>query len=145
MKKIKPKPRKKRIKKPIIFIQNCGIYNNDIVVSSGADKKQIIAWLKKQKNVAKDAIKWIEKETEGLERYKINEGTVLYDSGRFLLLLKPYDDNWEYWEVLIHELHHIVFDIAEIKSFEKETEAQAYLQAYLFNKIRRKLQGLEIF
>lgn len=61
----------------------------------------------------------------------------------FVLRLRPFQDSWQWWETLIHELNHLVDGMAEAQAFEKEWEAKAYLQEYLFHEIRRKCMGLD--
>ena len=60
-----------------------------------------------------------------------------------LLLLRPYQDAWEYWETLMDEIQHIVQYLAKCKGMNDEPEAQAYLFEFLFRSIRRKLQGTD--
>lgn len=133
---------KKKKQKKIIFIQDCGIYSNEIIVAANAEKKDIIAFLKKQK-IKKEGLKWIEKEEKAFEVFKQNNALVAHSDGRFMLLLRAVEDCWDYWECLLHELNHIVWYIARGKMFQEEMEAQAYLQEHLFHKIRRKLMGID--
>ena len=140
--------KRKRIKKPKIFVQECGSYSNQILVLCGASKMETFKFLKKMKAevgfskwVLEDYSEWnqtISDRNDGMFCYNTkikNSGTVL--------VIKPIqgDGDWHYWETLMHEIHHIVFYLSTQKSFKDETENQAYLFDYLFRNIRRKLQG----
>lgn len=57
------------------------------------------------------------------------------------LLLRPFEDTWAYWRTVIHETHHVVHFVSARRNLVGEMEAQAYLQAWLFDQVRRKLQG----
>lgn len=131
-------------KKPLIFIQDCGVWKQDVIVLVGGTKTDLLEFSKKVK-ARKEIIKFL---TEN----DFFKGIRPTDLGAFcwedevriaVLYLKPYQDSWEYWETLIHELNHAVHVFSIQKGFEKEMEAQAYLQEYLFHRIRRKLQGVE--
>lgn len=146
------KMRKKRVKarrssaKPIIFEQRfTDLFGDVMVVCSGASHKDVVAYAKKNK-FRKDLLEYIEGEHELFEMAKTNDnGRFAYNTkvrGLFLVLLN-YQDCWDFWEFLIHELNHAVFRFAQIKGMEEESEGQARLQEYLFRKIRRKLQGIE--
>lgn len=130
-----------------MFIQDYGTYRNEILVMAGiTDKQEVYKYLKKNR-VKPDISKWIlndfnewkeaiEKKQKGL--FCWNEecsGTVLF--------LRSFEDTWDYWEVLMHEAHHIVHQMASAKMMLKEMDAQAYLFEYLFHSIRRKLQGID--
>lgn len=132
-------------KKEIIFTQKYGTYPDQLLVLIGIeDKKKIFAYLKKikakvdfSKWVLEDFDNWkesIKEKNMGLFCWNgIVEGTVL--------VLRPYEDTWEYWECLMHEIHHVVQHLAKTKGMYEELEAQAYLFVFLFRAIRRKLQG----
>lgn len=64
----------------------------------------------------------------------------------YVLSVQAFKDNWDWYETLIHELHHLVqFSIAEARGAEKEIEFLAYAQGELFREIRRKCQGVQTF
>lgn len=67
------------------------------------------------------------------------ECQICYPSSRIVLLLDKLNNDWTYWETLIHELNHIVLYLADQKKFADEMECQAYLQEYLFREIRHKI------
>lgn len=134
--------------KKAIFVQKYGTYTNEMVVIAGVtDKKEVFRYLKKIKAKPKFS-KWLlenfddwtdclKNKNKGLFCYNdiIGEGTVL--------LLRSPDDSWEYWEVLMHEIHHTVQHLAKTKMMFEEVEAQAYLFEFLFHSIRRKLRGVD--
>ena len=124
-----------------IFIQDTGIYSNEIIVAVNSSKDDILKFVKKLKGAKKEAVEWIKTEERAFEIFEKNNALVAHNDGRFMLLLRRPTDEWTYWECLLHELHHIVHYIAQDKMFENEMEAQAYLQEYLFHSIRRKIMG----
>jgi hypothetical protein len=138
----------KRIKKPKIFVQECGTYSNEILVLCGASKMDTFRFLKKIK--AKVSFtKWVLEDFDDWNK-KVsgeNDGMFCYNTecAGTVLVLKPIkgDGDWKYWETLMHEVHHIVFWLSEQKAFKGETENQAYLFDHLFRNIRRKIQGVE--
>jgi hypothetical protein len=69
-------------------------------------------------------------------------GLVMTDAGRvgIVMVLRPYEETWSYWETLIHETHHVVYAVAHRRGLVEEREAQAHLQAWLFRTIRHRLQ-----
>lgn len=137
------------MKKPkkFIFIQDYGTYRNEILVMSGiTDKQEVFKFLKKNrvipaisKWILTDFNEWkeaIEKKQKGLFCWNEDcNGTVLF--------LRSPEDSWDYWEVLMHECHHIVQQMCSEKMMLKEMDAQAYLFEYLFHNIRRKLAGYD--
>jgi|TARA_R100001530_G_scaffold130036_1_gene100698 hypothetical protein len=132
------------MKKPILFIQGSGIFINEILVCVGAEKKDIIAFVKKKK-LNKDLIKWVS-DDEKIWDFRANFPSFFafnHKNGHSILFLEPFKDDWAYWEMLIHEIAHIVHTLAIQKAFTEEEEAKAYLSEYLFRSIRRILQKLD--
>jgi len=137
----------KRLPKELMFIQEYGTYTNQMLVIVGvSDKKKVFRFLKKNR-VNVDFSKWvledfsdwkenIDKKLEGMFCWKNGVGGVV-------LILRPPNDSWEYWEVLMHEIHHAVQHLAKQKDMFEELEAQAYLFEHLFRSIRKKLQGID--
>jgi hypothetical protein len=144
MKKHSKKP---KIIKKGIFIQDTGIYSNEILVCFGVGEKEVVKFMNNKKNkLIKNSQKLI---AEIINKHQIfnilenNSGTTGWKNGIFILALKPLEDDWNYWETLIHEVHHIVEQISKEKMFITEIEAKAYLQGYIFNKVRRKIMGID--
>lgn len=133
-------------KKPFLFTQDCGPWKQDILVVIDVDAAGVLKFLKGIK-ARKSVIELVASEDykSGAKLGPNTLGTFFYEGEtRFSeLRLQTFEDCWEYWEILIHELHHAVFFLSKERGMEKEMEAQAYLQEYLFHRIRRKLQGLD--
>lgn len=127
------------MKKPIIFIQDYGTYAHDILVAAGATRKEIIAFSKKNK-CKKDFIEWLEKDERMFELSKTEKGLFCWSDAGKLLLLRTVKDDWEYWECVMHEVHHATHHLAKRNMMEDEMEGQAYLFEFLFRSIRKKLQ-----
>ncbi len=126
------------------WVQKTHQWRKDIFVCTGYSAKEIIKAIKQQK--AKHwMVEYVEKEEKTWQGI-IDEGCAFVarepTHNAFVMRLRPFQDSWEFWETLIHELAHLVDGMAEGQKFEKETEARAYLQEYLFHEIRRKLQGV---
>lgn len=119
-------------------------YKHDTLVCVGVTQKEALAKIRHQ---SKDYINFI------------NEKGYLFDnvlngsahgyaiknvkSGHTVLIIGTPRDDWDYWEMVLHETHHIVQFITELKMLEGEIEAQAYLHEYLFRAIRRKICGYD--
>ena len=133
----------KFLKNKSVFLQDCGIYSNQIIVAIECEKQDILNWLTKQERIKKEAIDWIKGENEAFEIFNEMNALVAHNDGKLMLLLKKVEDDWDYLETLLHELNHVVWYIARDRRFRDEMEAQAYLQEYLFHSIRRKLTMIE--
>ena len=113
------------------------------------DKKAVFRYLKKI-HAKVEFSKWVLTEFDNwkkdLEEKNIGQLCWHDDLEKqygLVLMLRPYFDAWDYWQVLIHELNHVVQFLAKKKGFQDEPENQAYLQEHLFRSIRRKLQGTD--
>lgn len=139
----KTKPRKqKRSSKPLLFVQNHGTLSNETLVAIGATGDEMVAYLKRIK-ANKGMIEWVRTWKDSKPS---PTGWVRTESekGWTVLWLRAYEDTWDYWEVMIHELSHLMdFVMNDQKSMQGETEARAYQAEYLFRSIRRKIQGLD--
>lgn len=123
-------------KKPIVFIQSCPPYSHTVLICSGVTSSKQIEKVTSTEKV----LKWV-KDNGQIFADVLNGKTeaMSVNHDKFLILiLKPYKNKWIFWDTLVHELNHIVFWLSEMKMLEKEMEAQAYLQEYLFREIRRK-------
>ena len=124
------------MKKVRVFIQDCPPYNHTVLVCSGVTSskqiekvittKKVLKWVKENGQVFADVL------NNKKEALAINHDKFL------ILILKPYKNDWQFWDTLLHELNHIVFLLSEMKMLQTEMEAQAYLHEYLFREIRRK-------
>src|SRR3990167_10220766 len=117
------------MKKPIIFVQDCGTYTDEILVCIGASKKQILAYCKKE-GVKKNFTDWISTDEAIFDVLKKSKAAYAWNDGvqGTILLLKSYEDTWDFWETLLHELHHMVHVFSRRKIMQEEMEGQAYLQ-----------------
>lgn len=137
---------KKRFKN-LMFVQTCGTYTDEILVIVGEFKKtEVFKYLKKVKAKV-DYSKWVLNDYDEWLRVIKEEAKGLFCfndkvSGTVLMLRKP-EDTWEYWEVIMHEVHHIVQKLSKKNKMFEEAEAQAYLFEYLFRQLRRKIMGIE--
>lgn len=138
------KRRKNRQKKPAkkqAWIQCTGQWRTHIFISTGFSGKDIVRFA--QRKFIKDGAKAIaSKEKEFQEM--INQDcafTHCFPNGTIVLRLREYEDTWVFWQTLVHELSHTVDFISEHLGFQKEQEARAYLDEFLFKQIRKKLQG----
>lgn len=125
--------------KPKVFVQPTHIFREDILVCVGASFEDV------KKFVKGEVLKSIER-YKGLFQEVLDGkqlGYAVEANGWLYLILPKFKDTWSYWEILIHELHHIVFYMSKKKTFDDEMEAMAYLQEWLFREIRRKLQGIK--
>lgn len=126
------------------WLQSTHQYRKDIFVSTGLSAKEMVREIKKFKP-KKYILDFIEKrESEWKEIIEKNCAFVTMEEshGVLFIRLREYQDSWEFWETLIHELSHLLDFMAGQQKWETETEARAYLQEYLFHEIRRKLQGI---
>lgn len=135
--------------KPLVFSQEIPPYRHDFLVCIGADSKDAIRYVKKSfiKKLKKDFIELLEtRENLFIEIKNGKQGgfaVANLDEHYLILILPKLEDNWDYWECLIHELSHILDWICDWKMLNGETEARAYLHEYLFRQIRRKIQGID--
>ena len=131
-------------KNPLIFIQPIDPYREDIVVACDIPQNEIVKWLKKRK-VRKDFLDWVKTDKNIFEVLEENEAIFCWNEkikGN-MIILKNYQNNWKFWETLMHEIHHLVLKVSERKMMSGEMEAQGYLFEYLFYSIRRKLQKVD--
>lgn len=138
---MKKKRNVKQSKKHQIFIQGWGTLNNETLVCVGCEHKEVIAFAKKNK-IKAEAITWLEHHFSTLPEHPSTTGYTISDVSGTFLWLREYEDSWDYWETLIHEISHMLDFVFEDRKMTKETEARAYQHEYLFRQIRRKLQGL---
>lgn len=139
------------MKKKLLFVENLDPYQFDVLVMVGftaSDKKEFMKQMKKYRIDFAAAKIFLEKYDEIIEGLKKNLGQFMWiqdekDHMMYILSLRAYEDTWKYWEILMHEVHHLVRELADTKGFLKEPEAQAYLFENLFRSIRRKLQGID--
>lgn len=137
MKKVSKKNKTKKI-----FIQDWGTYSNETIVSIGSSPGEVKRFMEKAK-IKKEPKEWLLRKFDELENIKPSESgfCLLSDKGWTFLWLRDFDDTWDFWSTLIHEISHLIDHVLrEHKLMWKETEACAYQTEYLFNSIRRKIK-----
>ncbi len=131
-------------KKPLIYVMDCGTYNDQMLVSIGANREQIVKYLKKTK-CKKEAIAFVQNDEIPFEEIggaKKGFFAVHPESGFCGIFLSPFLDEWEWYETLLHETHHVTnVLLTKSKNMSDEVEAIAYQQEFLFRSIRRKAQN----
>ena len=135
--------------KPLVFSQEINPYRHEMIICVGANVGDVKKWLKKfgRKEVKADYLKLLG-ENEKLFTKILNGDQLGYALANLkkhdlVLILPRLKDKWEYWESLIHELSHVLDWLCDWKMLNGETEARAYLHEWLFNQIRRKIQGID--
>ena len=128
----------KKQKKPLIFLQGHGTYTNETIVAIGAAGKDIVKFAKKI-GVKSEIQEWLEKSLTG-DNKLVREGDqgfiLTHDNGATVLSIRKYERGWKFWEVLVHEICHLVdFVLRNNKLMEREMEACAYQSEFLFREI----------
>lgn len=134
-------PKKKVLK--FAYIQNWGTYSNETVVAIGMSHKDILEYLKRIK-AKKEVIENFENAHYGFsERVEQGVGGIAhidYQTGTTIIMFPIWENNWKWWDSLLHEITHLVHAIlGKNKNMMDEDEARAYQTEYLFREIRRKL------
>ena len=135
--------------KPIIFTQEVNPYRHQITVFAGCSQKEAEVWAKKHilKTELKDYLEFIKNNeqlfTEVLNKNQLGYAICHEKKQYIVIILQKFEDTWSYWECLLHELSHVLDWLVEWKLLDGETEARAYLHEWLFNRIRRKIQGVD--
>ena len=125
------KKQEKKIKK--YWLQDSGIYQPETFMFFGMDKKEISKVLKRYSET-EQLIDTINKDDWDFG------GMVLEaDNKKRALIMPEFRDEWRYWDMLLHEVHHLTLYLGKQFGFVEEFEASAYLFGYLFTKIRRRL------
>jgi hypothetical protein len=122
------------------FVQSWGSYSIETIVSVGTTHEEVVRYCKKMK-FKKEMIEHLEKSKEEIKKLqKKSKGLFCILSPGNLIWINEYTDDWDFYQVLIHELFHAVFgEMGQERGMEKEEEAMAYQQEFLFKEIRRKL------
>lgn len=126
------------MKKTGIFIQDNGIFGDEILVSYGMATDEVSKVLKKRKDVIKGVADWI---LEVKKKERKNDNGWIYtndDKSLCWLSLPKWDSTWKAYEVLLHECVHLMQFYKRRKQFEDD-ETEAYLVEYLFKSLRCRL------
>jgi hypothetical protein len=119
-------------------MQSYGINSMGFLVSIGYTKDEVRKILTKKKKPQEliDA---------SLKEWPEARAFVTDDNGCPLILAfcEEFEDSWETYELLIHEITHVVQGVREwMNGGRTESEFEAYLMQYLFSQIRRKALGI---
>lgn len=122
------------------FLLDWGTYTNQTFFSVGYSPTEILAIMKKIKRVNKEYVGKIEKDLTLLNTELDRHAAFVWHSGEASIFWVPFfEDTWNFWDIIVHETHHLVRVMADDKMMLDEEEAQAYQQEYFFRTIRRKL------
>lgn len=131
---------------PILFVQDTEIFGDELLVCIGLNTQEIFQNIRKKRlgkdKLSKEFIAWMEYNKGAWESHEGKDGFTLSNNNFMVLTVYTVEDSWEFWETLMHEIHHVVFMIIKRKNLYTEMEAQAYLFEYLFRSIRRKIMRL---
>lgn len=132
------------MKKKMVFIQDCGIFLDEFVVSAGLTTDELKKFAKKKK-LGKEFMKVVFEDCDFIEEKNPKCAHTYFSTETnavSLVSLSKFEDSWDYWSSVLHEVVHVVQREEIRKGLQKEDEARAYLTEYLFNNIRRKLSGV---
>lgn len=119
------------------FIQDWGTFDNDTLVCVGMTKDEILSVIA----TFHDSYRFVEWFRKNAPNDECTKGYFMEFEAKSVLSIKVYGDAWEFWETLIHELHHAVHIVlGHNRGMEEEKEALAYQQQFLFHEMRKKLQ-----
>lgn len=139
-----------KMKKPItkkLFFLHIPIYEREICIIVGMTHDEAVKEAKKQK-CTKKFIEDLEWETakelcdKVADKIASTQGAVVrVNDESYFVFLKPYKNDWEYFDTLSHELFHLVQFMGDILKFWDDVEPPAYLHTWLFKELRRVLSG----
>jgi len=138
--------KRKPIKKKLFFF-DIPIYEREICVIVGMSHTEAVKEAKRQKlnKSFVGALNWEtavelcnkvhdeESETEG--------AAVRVNDSSYMLFLKPFKNDWKYYDNLNHECFHITQFMSLILNIWDEKEPPAYLHTWIFKNLRRTLSG----
>lgn len=132
-------------KKIKYFVEDVIPYRKELLICTGLKSTEEILKTGKELKLSNGFKEFIKGKKEFIDKsIKENCAFMMVDHRcAGIIRLRDYEDSWEFWETLIHELNHYVHFLCENIGAESELELQAYLQEYLFRSIRRKLQGVD--
>jgi hypothetical protein len=131
----------KSVKKYISYF-DADIFKCETLLSIACSYEDIVKFSNK-KFIDRQFRKFIESREKIIKKnIDFANGFVCFDknNGFGILWMKEFTDVWDNYEILVHELYHLVDYISEQKQIEEGGEARAYLMEYVFNKTRRMIQ-----
>lgn len=127
--------------KEVFKFINIGMYDLGLIVACLDNSKDIHKRLNLKSN--KEASDFLNRNIDEFPTPFENDGGCIIINPEtnkpLILYMKNKERTWEFWDTLIHEVHHIVYKTAQYVGFEKEIEHQAYLMETVFRQIRRLL------
>lgn len=138
---------KKKVKhrKKFYYIQDWGTYSVETPIIVGYTPKEITKLVKNSK--WKDEVKSLWSESDFDHLLEKGCALTLRDKGYTIVILESFQNNWSFYETLMHECFHlVVYVLGEERAFVNsstdtiEDEGMAYQLEYLFRGIRTNLQ-----
>lgn len=145
------KPSQSKVSKKFWYVQDWGTYPNQTLVFIGYTEPEALVVMKKEK-MNKETTAHFEKDIFTDVNFVASvAGFVWHDTetAATLLFLPKFEDDWHSYEVLMHEVVHLVLNgLVKDRRFvdfvgsrhHLEQEGIAYQVEYLFRSIRRRLQ-----
>lgn len=125
------------------WIQGWGSYTPEtLVVVGGYTHDQITAIMKRIKGKKDIIAEWDKNKKDHDEKWLggQNHGVLWHHESATVLWLKEFNNTWDNFDTIIHEVSHMVdIVLRDGKKMSEETEACAYQTEFLFREIRRKL------
>lgn len=120
----------------VVFF-NVQIFGFDVMVIVGAEnKKDIFTVFRKMRIDAKTTKRWLEDENLD-DLFKQSAGSLVNDDDFALIyVFKDWEDTWLHYEILVHEISHMMDSISKFKNLGHDLEGRAYLSEYLFKTLR---------
>jgi len=130
-----------RKSKDIFRTYSIAPFGCDIVIFRSHDLSRITAHLNMKKNA--NVSKWLKNFVSEVQVPE-GAGAVLHvvKTGRPLIVFMKDKGSrkWDWYNTLIHEVNHLVEDLADHYNFHSEKEFKAYLTETLFTDIRRIIE-----
>lgn len=124
--------------KPFSKLMEWGSYPNQTLLCVGMKKKQVAGILKRMAPNDTVFLKEFEKIEDPIENGA--NGAIFVKDGKTVLMMRPFVDEWSFWETMIHETAHLVHNVlGRSRGMMDEDEARAYQQQYLFKTMRRAI------
>lgn len=116
------------------------LYGVDVCIIVGARTKEDVVTQLRKHHAKEEVINRFVSDENFQFLLKQDAGSVVdTDKLEIIYTFREWKDDAYWQKVLVHEVSHMVDDIARHKNLVKETEARAYLSEYLFDTIRKSL------
>lgn len=132
----------KPIKKKMFFL-DVPIYDREICVIVGMTHAEAIASAKRQgctnrfiEELSRDTVRDSGFWEGGAAGMAIDTG-----NSAAILLIPPFKDSWEWYDILNHECFHLTQFIGQKLNMWDDLESVAYLHDWIFKNIRRRCSG----